>query len=225
VQPANREPLELALDTMGILSEPVFFRYIRDKGGISLTPMEFREFLGYANERRELFMLDLPIPYLKTLLTKTNSYEPFPGSGVVLRIDAGWTKTQTQTFPLPSLSSEPEQELMGFLDNLMTDVATREELYEYSGEGRDLDTETFQKWLIYRDNDEFEIPVEEFRDVVYGMVREGVDYFTLGPEGIVMFMFGVGGLREEFADRFTKERMRWKTEWKEKTKEKSGEVM
>jgi hypothetical protein len=122
---------------------------------------------------------------------------------------------------------------MGFLDNLMTDVATREELYKYSGEGRDLDIEMFQKWLIYRDNDEFEIPVEEFRDVVYGMVREGVDYFTLGPEGIVRFMFDVGGLREEFADRFTKERMRcfeergmrWKTEWKEKTKEKSGEVM
>jgi hypothetical protein len=55
----NRGPLQLALDTMGILSEPAFYRYIRDRGGISLTPMELREFLGYANERRELFMLDL----------------------------------------------------------------------------------------------------------------------------------------------------------------------
>ena len=121
---------------------------------------------------------------------------------------------------------------MGFLDNLMTDGATREELYKYCGEGRDLDIEMFQKWLIYRDNDEFEIPVEEFRDVVYGMVREGVDYFTLGPEGIVRFMFDVGGLREEFADGFTKKRMgvfeergkEWSEEWKEKRKMKDGDV-
>jgi len=53
---ANRGPLELALDTMGILSEPAFFRYIRDRGGISLTPMEFRSFLGIASGRRELLM-------------------------------------------------------------------------------------------------------------------------------------------------------------------------
>jgi hypothetical protein len=53
---ANRGALELALDTMGILSEPALFRYIKDRGGISLTPMEFRSFLGSANERKELFM-------------------------------------------------------------------------------------------------------------------------------------------------------------------------
>jgi hypothetical protein len=53
---ANRGPLELALDTMGVLSEPAFYRYIRDRGGISLTPMEFRSFLGIASGRRELFM-------------------------------------------------------------------------------------------------------------------------------------------------------------------------
>jgi hypothetical protein len=81
---------------------------------------------------------------------------------------------------------------MGFLDNLMTDVATREELYKYCGEGRDLDLEMFQKWLIYRGNDEFEIPVEEFRGIVCEMVREEVDYFTLGPGGVLRFMFGVG---------------------------------
>jgi hypothetical protein len=150
-----------------------------------------------------------------------------------MRIDAGWPMTQAQIISLPSPSSQSDQELMGFFDNLMTDSATREELYKYCGEGRDLDIETFRKWLIYRDNDEFEIPVEEFRDVVYGMVREGVDYFTLGPEGIVRFVFDVEELREEFADRFTKERMgvleergmRWGEEWEEKTKEKTGELM
>lgn len=52
----HRGPLELALDSMGVLSEPAFFRYIRDHGGITLTPMEFRGFLGVANEREELFL-------------------------------------------------------------------------------------------------------------------------------------------------------------------------
>jgi len=97
---------------------------------------------------------------------------------------------------------------MGFLDNLMSDPAVREELYKFSGEGRDLDIETFQEWLIYRVNDEFEIPIEEFRKVVYEMVREEVDYFTLGPDGIVRFVFEAEGLRGEFADGFTKEGMR-----------------
>jgi hypothetical protein len=57
----------------------------------------------------------------------------------------------------------------------MTDVATREELYKYCGEGMDLDIETFQKSLIHRDNNEFKIPVEEFRDVVYGIGGAGRD--------------------------------------------------
>jgi hypothetical protein len=102
-----------------------------------------------------------------------------------MRIDAGWPKTQAETLSLPSPSSEPDQELMGFLDNLMTDVATREESYKYCGEEMDLDIGKFQKWLIYRDNDEFEILVEEFTDVVSEMVREGVDYFTLRPDAVV----------------------------------------
>lgn len=57
---SNRGPLALALDNMEILSEPTIFRYIRDHGGINLTPMEFRSFLGVANERRELFLYVLP---------------------------------------------------------------------------------------------------------------------------------------------------------------------
>lgn len=52
----NRGPLGLALDTMEISSEPSFFRYIREHGGIQLTPMELRGFLGVANDRGELFL-------------------------------------------------------------------------------------------------------------------------------------------------------------------------
>jgi hypothetical protein len=52
----NRAPGRLALDTMTILSEPQFFRYVRDCGGINLTGLEFRNFLGVADQRGELFM-------------------------------------------------------------------------------------------------------------------------------------------------------------------------
>jgi len=51
----NRGPLELALDTMGTIPVPSFYRYIRDRGGISLTPLEFRNFLGVASAKGELF--------------------------------------------------------------------------------------------------------------------------------------------------------------------------
>lgn len=47
---------ELALDTMTVLSEPQFYRYIRDRGGIQISAQEFRAFLWTANERHELFM-------------------------------------------------------------------------------------------------------------------------------------------------------------------------
>jgi hypothetical protein len=35
---ANRGPYQLALDTMGWLPEPAFHRYIRDHGGLDITP-------------------------------------------------------------------------------------------------------------------------------------------------------------------------------------------
>lgn len=59
----QRGPEELALDTMGILSEPAFYRYVRDRVANTgdgfqppLRAMEFRAFLAEAQERMELFM-------------------------------------------------------------------------------------------------------------------------------------------------------------------------
>lgn len=53
---ANRDPLELALDTMRILPETTFYRYIHDYGGIELTARELRSFLCVASNDRELFL-------------------------------------------------------------------------------------------------------------------------------------------------------------------------
>jgi hypothetical protein len=52
----NSAPTKLAISTMGMLSEPGFLRYIRDCGGLEITPQEFRNFLGAANVTRELFL-------------------------------------------------------------------------------------------------------------------------------------------------------------------------
>lgn len=53
---ANRDLLELALDTMRILPESTFYRYIRDHGGIDVSAHELRSFLHMASDNRELFM-------------------------------------------------------------------------------------------------------------------------------------------------------------------------
>lgn len=52
----NRAPLQLALDTMGTLPVPLFYRYIRERGGITLSGLELWNFLGVANSRRVFFM-------------------------------------------------------------------------------------------------------------------------------------------------------------------------
>ncbi|KAF7952628.1 hypothetical protein EAE96_005860 [Botrytis aclada] len=193
---SNRRPLDLALDTMELLSEPTFYRYIRDHGGISLTALEFRNFLGVADEKRELFL-----------------WEPFPGFGIVKRIATGWPPLigeHNSTF-WPSPIGEPDEDDMETLDNLMSDQAVQEALYEYCGECRDLDIETFRLWLVHRfETEEFdrEDAHEEFRDVIWETVRQGGAYFTLGPKNIVRFIYPIEEIREEKADALTKERMK-----------------
>ncbi|KAM0126583.1 hypothetical protein ACHAP3_009244 [Botrytis cinerea] len=162
---SNRGPLKLALDTMGLLSEPTFFRYIRDHSGINLTSLEFRNFLGVADEKRELFL-----------------WEPFPGFGIVKRIATGWPLiSELDSISWPSPIGEPDEDDMETLDNLMSDEAVQAALYEYCGECRDLDIETFRLWLVDRfEMEEFdgEDADEEFRDVIWETVQQGGAYFT-----------------------------------------------
>lgn len=110
-------------------------------------------------------------------------WEPFPGFGIVKRIATGWPPPTPgpNSISLPTPIGEPDQEDMETLDNLMSDQEVQEALYEYCGEGRDLDIETFRRWLVYRfDAEEFngENATEEFRDIIWETVREGGAYFT-----------------------------------------------
>jgi hypothetical protein len=54
------EPTKLAIETMGMISGPLFLRYIRDLVPIGIRPLElthleFTNFLGTAGSRGELF--------------------------------------------------------------------------------------------------------------------------------------------------------------------------
>ena len=51
----------LAIDTMGMMSEQLFLKYIKSLRApkyipLQITPLEFRSFLGTASEKRELFL-------------------------------------------------------------------------------------------------------------------------------------------------------------------------
>ncbi|KAE8441085.1 hypothetical protein EG329_005880 [Mollisiaceae sp. DMI_Dod_QoI] len=187
----NRAPGELALDTMTILSEPTFYRYIREHGGISLTAMEFRNFLGVANEKGRLFI-----------------WEPYPGNGAVMRRNAGWP-------PAPDYDREEidePDELATGLDTRLSDSEVQDKLYQWFGENRDLDIGDFHRWLKIHDPEIWSY-VTEFRDVIDELVsvRGGNDYFVEGRKGIVRFIFDIKNSpnrRPELANRFTTERMR-----------------
>lgn len=52
----NRGPLELALDSMTFdMPEATLYRYIMDRGGLKITPQEFRVFLRHCDHSNDLF--------------------------------------------------------------------------------------------------------------------------------------------------------------------------
>ncbi|KAG4429548.1 hypothetical protein IFR05_014971 [Cadophora sp. M221] len=166
---ANRDPLELALDTMRILPESTFYRYIRDHGRITISAHELRTFLHMALDNWELFF-----------------WEPFLGSGTVMRIPVGWPSRSTATISLPL--TEADEDTINQLDSLMGDTEFREKLYQYTLEMWDLDIEYFRIWLLSTDGDDmWDVDPEDFEGVVVQSVAQGSSYFSLGPKGIIRF--------------------------------------
>jgi hypothetical protein len=157
----NCGPLELALDTMDILSVPAFYRYIRDRGGISLTPLEFRNILGVAFVKGVLFRWKL---YL--------------GLGVVRRIEEGWPPAPFYENPEPV--NEPDMDHLEALDDLMSDVDVQRSLYQYRGQAMDMDMDNFKRWLFWRwgDTELVGLSEEDFRDAILGSLEDGGGYFT-----------------------------------------------
>ncbi|KAF8856528.1 hypothetical protein BDZ45DRAFT_790328 [Acephala macrosclerotiorum] len=182
----NRAPGDLSLDTTTIISLPVLYRYIRNHGGIDLSPTELRNFLGVANERKELFI-----------------WEPHPDPGIVMKIEAGWPPALDQDI----IDDEPS-DLAQALDTYLSDEKTQEGLYESYGECRDLEIEEFLRWLKFKDSTEWDIPLDEFQDAIEESYDIGSAYIAKAPEGIVRFIFDIDDIREKFSDKFTNDRMR-----------------
>jgi hypothetical protein len=68
----NRGPCELALDTMTFsMPEPTLYRYIMTRGGLDITPEEFRMFLRTANDRQELFQYGIHLARKESLVANS----------------------------------------------------------------------------------------------------------------------------------------------------------
>ncbi|KAH9213569.1 hypothetical protein DL95DRAFT_506071 [Leptodontidium sp. 2 PMI_412] len=188
---ANGDLLELALDTMRILPESTFYRYIRDHGGIDVSAHELRSFLHMASDNRELFI-----------------WEPFPGSGTVMRIPVGWPSRPTSTIYPPANTAD--EGTINQLDSLMGDAEFREKLYQHTLEMWDLDIEYFRIWLMSTDGDDmWDVDPQDFEDVVVQSVAQGSSYFTLGPKGIIRFCEpdDIEDIRAKYASKFALHRL------------------
>ncbi|KAF5875573.1 uncharacterized protein Bfra_004026 [Botrytis fragariae] len=141
---SNRGPLDLALDTMELLSEPTLFRW-----------------------------------------------EPFPGFGIVKRIATGWPPPigRPDSVSCRSPIGEPDEEDMETLDNLMSDEAVQEALYEYCA--------------THNQKNEMDGSLSCSVGFTnrFGIIR-------LGSKNIVRLIYPVEEIRAEKADAFTTERMR-----------------
>ncbi|KUJ09625.1 uncharacterized protein LY89DRAFT_787913 [Mollisia scopiformis] len=219
---ANRGPKELALDTMTLLSEPQFYRYIRGRGGINLTGLEFREFLAVANERGILFV-----------------WEAHPGRGLVIRRKEGWPPAQD--YPLEEID-QPSDEAVE-LDTLLSDegtagvpakaaipakpaengapavpsvpatpavkavLGTQGKIFRDFGVNRDVDVKIFWEFLYKEDPTTWDIPLDRLIEVVDESINLGSMYITHGPEGIVRFIYDVPDHVWEAATPFAKTRV------------------
>lgn len=130
---ANRGPYQLGLDTMRWLPEPVFLRYILDRGGLDITPRQLRCFLAEANKRAVLFF-----------------WRPFPGMGTVKRVEDGWPYI-ARNFDIAPPAGPVKQEAMAFLEMAMGSRAFQKLCYARHGEMGDVDMQTAFNVRAFRD--------------------------------------------------------------------------
>ncbi|KAN0108634.1 hypothetical protein V8E51_008376 [Hyaloscypha variabilis] len=195
---ANRAPLELALDTMDFdIPEPTLYRYIMDRGGLAITPAEFREFLFTAN-RKKLF-----------------AYTPFPGIGTVTLLPTGWPPATQHTI---ERNPPPSPFYLQRFHQLLADPQTQLRLYAEFQEFRDVDFEVLRGILNAFESPGDRIPADDFELVVHEFAREdygggGGQLVTLGPKGIARLRFEVKEKdRDRWLSKFGREKMVWNEE-------------
>ncbi|KAF8860479.1 hypothetical protein BDZ45DRAFT_688468 [Acephala macrosclerotiorum] len=180
----NRAPLQLALDTMGTLPVPVFYRYIRERGGINLSGLELWNFLGVANSRKVFFIFD-----------------PYPGPGLVTIVEAGWPPAIPFSFmsiPAPKhISTAAEKdEIMAIIRQTGAQKFIFNRMLMQTM--RDMDIDMFR--LTVEENEAHMFEPDEFKALLIQCVRETWDFnneFTLGTEGIIRFTYDMTTMIQE----------------------------
>ncbi|KAL2063122.1 hypothetical protein VTL71DRAFT_6194 [Oculimacula yallundae] len=222
----------MAIDTMGILPEGTFYRYVQDCKGITVTRRELKGFLSQCYERRQLFI-----------------WEPFPSPGWVVRVAAGWP-------PAPVYSNrrqlidphfQPDPRKVDILRLMLSDdLRLREELYLSGGEMRDVSFESFRRLLELNVSGAPSNPTQpekndllrdrkNFYDLIVSSAGapngSGIGTFTLGPKSIIRLTYPVEQYRAKHLNPHLKLYLpvykeieaRWNAAWQaELDKEKSG---
>jgi len=185
---ANRGPSELALDTMTFdTPEPSLYRYIVDRGGLDITPTEFRQFLLYANNKKQLF-----------------SYEPFPAIGTIFRLPTGWPPSTLK--PIKRLAPPHSIDLANFR-TAMNDPLVQIRIYAEFGEFRDVDYETLRRVLNVLVPPDKGIVAAEIRFIINECARND-QFVTLGPKGIARMTYEITDqFRQEWEREFTTQKL------------------
>jgi len=157
----NRHHQQLALDSMDFdMPERTLYRYIIDRGGIALTPLEFRSFLYTASWRQELFF-----------------YTPFPGLGTVTRLPTGWPDDGPP--PVIEMKAAPVLSHLEFCVRALVADSAAESLYSEFGNFRDFDFESLRTIINNALDGKTIINEGDFALVVNEIARSYPDVLTL----------------------------------------------
>ncbi|KUJ16032.1 uncharacterized protein LY89DRAFT_783262, partial [Mollisia scopiformis] len=163
----NRGPQELAFDSMEFdIPEPTLLRYIQDRGGISLDAEDLRSFLHCCNVKKELF-----------------NYRPFPGTGMVTRIPAGWPAAPPK--PIRAMQT-PDQANYDKIKKVLLDNEFQDTMYGTRGEFRDMPIGDLGDLAnSYLPAEEESILRDELPLILHEMAIRDPAILTLGPKNIV----------------------------------------
>ncbi|KAH7321533.1 hypothetical protein BKA65DRAFT_540736 [Rhexocercosporidium sp. MPI-PUGE-AT-0058] len=180
---ANRAPLKLALDTMGLLPMPTLYRYFRELGGIDVTAREFVAFLTQSTIQKDLFL-----------------YEALPAPGVVIRIDGILSQPPPQISQSVPPAIQPTEEAIDALQRAVAHPVVQTAIYEYRGQTRDLCLKDFRNYCATQLEPagcaRLNLPLQRFEDLVAECHFRGNPNFVLGPAGIIRFTYSIARFRQ-----------------------------
>ncbi|KAH8586422.1 hypothetical protein B0O99DRAFT_585965 [Bisporella sp. PMI_857] len=167
----NRGPLELALDTMDFdIPEATLYRYIIERGGLIISPRDFRSFLIQADKKGEYFEWWLE-----------------GWTGMVRRRKKGWpgNPRDTRDYLVPPVAGALSAQDQTVVDTIMQNNQFLLNVYMYWHEFRDMDYETLRCFINKEVQDKWRIKASSMEDLVrFFHGNGGGVYLMHGPKGI-----------------------------------------